>query len=275
MKCLQICLSIQASHSCSRLLQELFLMRYHNRAFTLIELLVVISIIAVLLSLLLPTMKEARRHVQVLTCTSRLHQMGIGLMIYALEQNNKYPEQVAINPGYIWLDVYPIDTREILKQIANGQGAEIYFCPVNTQPKPNKPETWGMWNYTPHPSPYQDQFITHPDNQRHTVDYMMWFMTASTFVWNNSGNPDINGDGISDPPIRPGDSDAAVVTDGAATNTAWGDTVAGTSLSAHTGNIVGVPFRESNVLYGDGHVETHGTPEHWVNRSGETWMGVY
>ena len=85
----------------------------HRIAFTIIELLVVISIIAVLISILLPTMKEARRQVQVMTCASRLHQLGIGMAIYALEENNKYPEQVAVNPGYIWMDIYlPVDHRE-------------------------------------------------------------------------------------------------------------------------------------------------------------------
>ena len=237
--------------------------------------LVVISIIAVLIAILLPTMKEARRHMRVMICASRLHQLGIGMAIYALEENNKYPERVAVNPGYVWLDVYPLDHREALKRIANGQGYEVYFCPLNPAAKPNLPETWGVWNYTPTPSPYQDQFLTHPDNLRHTVDYAMWFMTASTFEWGNSGNPDLNGDGIADPPVDPGQSRAAVVADGAATNTAFGDTVALPTLSAHTGNIIGVPFKESNVLYGDGHVETHGTPVHWVNRAGETWLGVY
>ena len=246
-----------------------------RNGFTLIELLVVLSIIAVLISLLLPTIKEARRLAGVMTCSSRLHQLGIGMAIYALEENNKYPEQVAVNPGYIWLDVYPIDHREALKRIANGQGADVYFCPLNTNAKPNDPRTWEMWGYTPTPSPYQDQFITHPDNLRHTVDYAMWFMTASTFEWDNSGNPDLNGDGVADPPIEPGHSQAAVVTDQAATNTAFGDTVAQPTLSGHSGNIIGIPFKESNVLYGDGRVETHGTPEHWVNRTGETWLGVY
>jgi len=242
-----------------------------HKAFTLIELLVVISIIAVLISLLLPAMKEARRQVRVVRCSSNLHQMGIGLAVYVTDEG-EYPTPQAINPGYVWLNVYPIDNRENLKRIANGKGAEIYFCPLTTNPVPNKPETWGMWNYTPHPSPYQDQFLTHPDNQRHTVDYAMWFLVGGTgppWDWKNSGNPDLDGNGKSDPPVRYGDSTAAVVADNNAANPpAWGDSLANPRFWSHSGWVEYAPFRETNVLYGDGHAETHGMPKHYVWREG-------
>lgn len=51
--------------------------------FTLIELLVVVSIIALLVAILIPALEEARESANVTLCATRLHQLGIGLLLYA------------------------------------------------------------------------------------------------------------------------------------------------------------------------------------------------
>ena len=64
-------------------------MKKRKKAFTLIELLVVISIIALLLSILMPALNSARDRARRLICSTNLHQFGLGVVMYA-QNNNSY-----------------------------------------------------------------------------------------------------------------------------------------------------------------------------------------
>ncbi len=62
-----------------------------NRAFTLVELLVVVSIIALLVSILLPSLKKAREQTKATVCLSNLRALGQGIMLYATEYDGRLP----------------------------------------------------------------------------------------------------------------------------------------------------------------------------------------
>ena len=108
--------------------------------FTLIELLVVVSIIAVLVAILLPALGEARNQAHRVVCKAQLHQVGIGIVMYASDNNDKlsvgnffnYP---IANPGdsngngvpneptdnFVGTDLQPYLSEDL----------SIFLCPAN------------------------------------------------------------------------------------------------------------------------------------------------
>jgi prepilin-type N-terminal cleavage/methylation domain-containing protein len=84
--------------------------------FTLIELLVVISIIALLISLLLPALAQARSLALQIECASNMRQVGIALQEYANEYRGHYPLSNA--------EVFPFDSVGYV----NGSWSQFPVC---------------------------------------------------------------------------------------------------------------------------------------------------
>ncbi len=239
--------------------------RRHN-AFTLIELLVVISIIAILISLLLPTLKGAKRQVMVLSCLTNLRHIGVGLQVYVTDNNYQFPTPRSIAVTQVWnpaVESPDTGNRQNLIEIAGSNASsELYFCPF-----------FVLGGYSPDSStdpssPYAKHFDV-STNGTCSVGYNMLFLAGDswhTFAF--SGNPDLDGNGVADRPA-PGHSNAALISDHNVVNP--GDTFAVPVTAAHS-RALWVPFQDSNVLYADGHAETHGTLDEniYVQRSAFT-----
>jgi prepilin-type N-terminal cleavage/methylation domain-containing protein/prepilin-type processing-associated H-X9-DG protein len=78
---------------------------FSDRAFTLVELLVVISIIALLLAILMPSLQKAREQAKKVVCLSHMRQMGIVLITYLVDSDNRLPPSSChlTTPEQYWL----------------------------------------------------------------------------------------------------------------------------------------------------------------------------
>ena len=63
----------------------------NKSGFTLVELLVVISIIARLVSILMPALGSARKQAQQIMCATGLRSIGLGIMMYSEENDGHLP----------------------------------------------------------------------------------------------------------------------------------------------------------------------------------------
>jgi prepilin-type N-terminal cleavage/methylation domain-containing protein/prepilin-type processing-associated H-X9-DG protein len=80
---------------------------HRKKAFTLIELLVVISVIALLLALLVPSLQKARDQAKDLVCKSNLHGVGLGIRMYLDDHDQRMPDMYTYtrdSNGHLWWD---------------------------------------------------------------------------------------------------------------------------------------------------------------------------
>ena len=118
------------------------------KKFTLLELLIVVSIIAILLSLLLPSLKNARKTAMRTVCLSNLSQHQVASSLYINDNSGKFalPQIGNANNCYRYsgkrgtytalnlnlADVKDKPLNAYLGFKENGQEVEIAMCPLDT-----------------------------------------------------------------------------------------------------------------------------------------------
>jgi len=68
-----------------------------KKGFTLIELLVVISVIALLLAILMPALRRAKKQAHAIACRSNMKQWGLVFALYANDNEDSFPQSYAGN----------------------------------------------------------------------------------------------------------------------------------------------------------------------------------
>ena len=90
--------------------------------FTLIELLVVISIIALLMAILMPSLQRAREQAKAVACQAKLKQWSLAISMYTGDHNGYFHQGWAGSQGpqSLWMDAWLPYYKDVTLRLCPG-----------------------------------------------------------------------------------------------------------------------------------------------------------
>ena len=148
--------------------------------FTLIELLVVIAILGILISLLMPSLNQAREQARRVGCVGNLRQQFVALTLYANDSRDgrfpKNPHEFNGDGSTTWRYLYQYDVRQrssfsLLDKLGYLNSPKILYCPSN-----------GGFGSPAHSWPNDAAVYPDRDPSRTLAGGMYWGNYAALFV---------------------------------------------------------------------------------------------
>lgn len=230
-------------------------------AFTLIELLVVIAIIAILAAILFPVFARARENARRSSCQSNLKQIGLGILQYTQDYDERLPREWYGFDGvsnatnqYKWMDViYPYTKSEQLFVCPSDSTNNKYI--LNSRPEANTGASAGV-NY----GSYFINTYYGPGGGGPTNSALASLESPTTTIWALDGlQPSPNANGAYR--ICFGNDNAPISS--TTPRTAFTTSYGGSAVERH--------LDTCNVLFTDGHVKAQKV----TALNGQTTDGAY
>lgn len=99
---------------------------YRRRGFTLIELLVVIAIIAVLMAIMMPSLRRVREQARMMGCLSNCRQWNHIALMYTQDNDGKFWSGYG-STGYWW-------PWQLEHRVSDWRANKAWFCPTAREP---------------------------------------------------------------------------------------------------------------------------------------------